>query len=156
MGIWKKLFGNGEEEVDYYAEGVELLGAGRYHEALTSFRLAHREAPADVAVLQQLAVTYTRIGMTDEAIRNYRAALARDGAAAGAHYGLAFLLLREGRPDEAASHLRAFLAAPPSGPEADRHTEHARQALAELDGLRAGADRAGPGVADAPGGDRSG
>jgi hypothetical protein len=46
MGIWKKLFGSDEDAVDYYNEGVELLKVGKYHEALTSFRLAQRGGAA--------------------------------------------------------------------------------------------------------------
>lgn len=134
MEFLKKLLGGHEDEdrVDYYREGLELLAVGRYHEALTSFRLALREHPADVAVLQQIAITYTRIGMTDEAAKTYRTVLERDPEAVGAHYGLAFLMLREGRPDAASEHLRLFLADPPKQPEAQRHVTHARQTLAEL------------------------
>lgn len=132
MGIWKKLFGDSEEAVDYYQEGVDLLNVGKFHEALTSFRLALRETPSDAAVLQQMAITYTRIGMTEEAIRTYRAVLSRDEAASGAHYGIAFLLLHAGRKDEAARHLRSFLEVPPSGPEAERHVQHARETLTSL------------------------
>ncbi len=142
MSLWKKLFRQETDAVDYYDEGLALLNAGKYHEALTSFRLAQRDAPEDAAVLQQIAVTYTRIGMTDEAIRAYRKALSSDATAAGAHYGLAFLLLREGRPDDAASHLREFLAQPPAGPEAERHVEHAKQTLAQLDAGLVGSDDA--------------
>ena len=134
MSFWKKLFGEDSADVvDYYREGLELLRLGNYHEALTSFRLAQRDAPQDPAVLQQIAITYTRIGMTEEACRTYRSVLAHDGAASGAHYGLAFLLLREGRREEAERHLRAFLDSPPGGAEAQRHIEHAREALTELE-----------------------
>ena len=134
MNFWKRIFGDDSDakKVDYYGEGVELLNAGKYHEALTSFRLALREVPNDSAVLQQIAVAYTRIGMTDEAIKTYRNVLAHDDHAAGAHYGLAFLMLRDGRRDAAAQHLRAFLDAPPDGPEAQRHIEHARETLQTL------------------------
>jgi len=132
MGFWKKLFGNETEKVDYYREGVELLAVGKYHEALTSLRLALRESPQDTAVLQQIAIAYTRIGMTDEAVKTYRSVLATQPRAAGAHYGLAFLLLRQGRTDEAGEHLRAFLAEPPEGPEARRHVAHAKETLEEL------------------------
>lgn len=135
MSLWKKLFNSGEQErVDYYREGLELLNVGKFHEALTSFRLALREQPRDTAVLQQMAITYTRIGMTDEALRTYRAVLDRNPTEPGAHYGLAFLLLKEGRPQDAAQHLRTFLSNPPSGPEASRHIEHARQTLSEIQG----------------------
>ena len=134
MGFWKKLFdADSEEKVDYYNEGVDLLNLGKYHEALTSFRLALRESPDDPAALQQIAITYTRIGMTDEAIKTYRAVLAGDSTASGAHYGLAFLLLREGRKDDAVEHLRSFLAMAPEGPEAQRHIDHARETLSSLE-----------------------
>ncbi|MDX1674990.1 MAG: tetratricopeptide repeat protein [Longimicrobiales bacterium] len=135
MDFLKKLFNapSDEPDVDYYREGVELLRAGRYHEALTSFRLAERSAPGDSAVQQQIAITYTRIGMTDEAMKVYEMVLARDPRAVGAHYGLAFLKLREGDRATAVSHLRRFLESPPDQPEASRHVEHARETLARLE-----------------------
>ena len=138
MDFLKKLFSASEDEgaVDYYREGVELLGAGRYHEALTSLRLALRENPKDVAVLQQMAIAHTRIGMTDEAVKTYRAVLERDSKASGAHYGLAFLLLREGQQEEAEQHLRRFLESPPDEPEASAHIEHARATLERLEAER--------------------
>jgi tetratricopeptide (TPR) repeat protein len=136
MAFWKRLFSEGQDDdrVDYYREGLELLQVGKFHEALTSLRLALREAPGDAAVLQQMAIAYTRIGTTDEAIRTYRQVLERDPHAVGAHYGLAFLLLRDGRKDEAIDHLRAFLAAPPGSAEAAQHISHARETLATLTG----------------------
>lgn len=135
MAFWKKLFGSRDEDkVDYYREGLQLLQAGQYHEAVTSFRLALRENPHDQATAQQIAIAYTRIGMTDEAVKAYRGVLERDPRASGAHYGLAFLLLREGRTAEAVPHLRAFLTHPPEGPEARRHIDHARETLAALEG----------------------
>lgn len=135
MDFLKKLFSTPEDQavVDYYREGVDLLRAGRYHEALTSFRLALREAPGDVAIMQQIAIAHSRIGMTDEAIRTYQSVLARDPKAVGAHYGLAFLLLREGREGEALKHLRRFLESAPEREEAQRHVEHARATLARLE-----------------------
>lgn len=135
MDFLKKLFHtpDPDEEIDYYREGVELLKAGRYHEALTSFRLAQRNDPGDLAIQQQIAITYTRIGMTDEAMKTYRGVLERDPEAMGAHYGLAFLELREGRRAEAISHLRRFLQSPPDRPEANRHVAHARETLARLE-----------------------
>lgn len=140
MAWWKKLFSTdaNAEGVDYYAEGLELLKTGNYHEALTSFRLAQREAPDDAAVMQQIAIAYTRIGMTEEAAKTYRGVLSRDPTAPGAHYGLAFLLLNEGKQDEASQHLHAFLEQPPSGPGAERHLQHARETLARLEGREEG------------------
>lgn len=135
LAFWKKLFGGDDRtRVDYYSEGVELLEAGKFHEALTSFRLALKESPGDRVVLQQIAICYTRIGMTDEAAKTYRHVLEKDPAAAGAHYGLAFLLLKDDQSDEAAGHLEAFLAHAPPGAEAAQHVDHARLALARLRG----------------------
>lgn len=134
MGFWKKLFKDDVKEVDYYAEGLELMAVGKYHDALTSFRLALRDDPQDPTILQQVAMAYTRIGMTEQAARTYRTVLERKPRSAGAHYGLAFLMVREGRAEEAVPHLEAFLAAPPDGAEASRHVEHARRTLAELRG----------------------
>lgn len=136
MAWWRNLItGRSDDasgETDYYQEGTELLRQEKFHEALTSFRLALRESPHDTDVLQQIAVTYTHIGMTDEAMRTYRRVLELKPAAAGAHYGLAFLLLQRGSRKEGISHLKEFLSHPPDIPEAQRHVEHARQTLDEL------------------------
>ncbi|MEX0935463.1 MAG: tetratricopeptide repeat protein [Gemmatimonadota bacterium] len=136
MTWWNKLFGGDadSEKVDYYEEGLALLREGRFHEALTSFRLALKEAPGDTVVLQQIAIAYTRIGMTEEASKTYRHVLQKDPAAAGAHYGLAYLLLRRGEQQEAARHLESFLANPPRGSDAGEHISHARSTLAGLRG----------------------
>ena len=133
MGWMNKLFGSDEtSRVDYYDEGLSLLADGKFHEALTSFRLALKEHPGDPVILQQIAISYTRIGMTDEAAKTYRHVLTKDPTASGAHYGLAFLLLRAGHKDEAMSHLRAFLEHPPSEGDAAQHVSHARATLAQL------------------------
>lgn len=138
MAWWRNIISGGSESSsdrpDYYAEGSDLLRQEKYHEALTSFRLALREDPGDTDVLQQIAVAYTLIGMTDEAARTYRRVLELKPHASGAHYGLAFLLLQRGSRDEAVAHLRAFLARPPKVGGAERHVEHARVTLAELTG----------------------
>src|SRR5690606_39592491 len=98
MTWWNRIFGGQDdaERVDYYEEGYALLSEGKFHEALTSFRLALKESPGDPVVLQQIAIAYTRIGMTEEAAKTYRHVLSKDPRASGAHYGLAFLLLRAG------------------------------------------------------------
>lgn len=131
-----KLFGasGDDRRVDYYQEGLELLSDGKFHEALTSFRLALKEAPGDPVVLQQIAISYTRIGMTDEAAKTYRHVLKNEPDAAGAHYGLAFLYLRAGEHEDALRHLRAFLANVPDDGEAEEHVQHARTTMAQLTG----------------------
>jgi len=125
MSFWKKLLGgeNSHGRIDYYAEGMELLSVGKFH-----------EAPGDPVVLQQIAVAYTRIGMTDEAAKTYRHVLQKSPNASGAHYGLAFLMIRAGQAKGAVPHLKSFLAHPPSGPDAAQHVEHAQSTLAQLTG----------------------
>lgn len=142
MSFWKSLFGDNEstEKVDYYKEGLALLQQGQFHEALTSFRLALKESPGDTVVLQQIAIAYTRIGMTEEAAKTYRHVLQKDPSAVGAHYGLAYLLLRKGEEREAIQHLEAFLKDPPRGADAREHVNHARATLAQLRGENSNLD----------------
>lgn len=133
MAFWNKILGNEDvQRVDYYREGLDLLAAGKFHEALTSFRLALKESPGDAIVLQQIAICYTRIGMVEEAAKTYRHVLQKDPASPGAHYGLAFILLRGDQPQESIPHLEAFLGNAPSDEEASAHVEHARWTLAQL------------------------
>ena len=145
MAFWKKLLGSEDAQpVDYYTEGTELLAAVKFHEALTSFRLALKESPGDAIVLQQIAICYTRIGMVEEATKTYRHVLKKDPAASGAHYGLAFILLRGEQPEEAIHHLEAFLSKTPGGEEAGPHVEHARWTLAQLRNQAHGTDQEAP------------
>ena len=135
MPWWSFLTGaSGKEEdrPDYYREGLELAQEERYHEALTSLRLALREHPGDVATLEQMAIVYTRMGMTDEAIKMYQRALEKDPESAGAHYGIAFPYLNRGRDTEAAVHLDAFLRSGAELPGSEKHASHARETLERL------------------------
>lgn len=135
MAFWNKILGNEQARpVDYYEEGLGLLTDGKFHEALTSFRLALKESPGDAVVLQQIAICYTRIGMVDEAAKTYRHVLLKDPTASGAHYGLAFILLRSEQPQESIQHLEAFLSNAPPDDGAGAHVEHARWTLAQLRG----------------------
>ncbi|HKK28188.1 MAG TPA: tetratricopeptide repeat protein [Gemmatimonadota bacterium] len=130
--FWERDERDDERPPDYYAEGVDLTRQERYHEALTSFRLALRERPDDLATLEQMAVVYTRIGMTDEALKTYGRVLERESGRPAAHYGAGFLLLNRGREEEAVEHLEAFLRQQPDTPDAERHVRHARDTLERL------------------------
>ncbi len=141
MGFWKRLFGRRDAELlpqrlDYLNEALALERQGDYDAALTSYRLALRDHPNDLRVLQNMAIAYTKTNRLEEAIRVYRRALEVDGTSPGAHYGLAFLLVRRGDREGAAQHLKAFLGHPPRGPDAAKWIEHAEQALADLDAGR--------------------
>lgn len=138
MSFWKRLFGRRREELqpqrlDYLNEALALERQGDYDAALTSYRLALRDHPNDLRVLQNMAIAFTKTNRIDEAIRVYRRALEVDATLAGAHYGIAFLLIRRGDAETAARHLRAFLGHPPRGPDAARWIQHAERALGEID-----------------------
>ena len=138
MSIWKRMFGKGSREsvspqrLDYLNEGLALERQGDFEAALTSYRLALRDNPADSRILLNMAIAFTKTGQPEEAIRHYKRALELDDSLGGAHYGVAFLLLKRGDSKEAAQHLRAFLARPPKGPDAERWVRHAETALREI------------------------
>lgn len=139
MSFWRRLFRGGRSDslepqrLDYLNEALALERQGDYEAALTSYRLALRDNPNDLRVLQYMAIALTKTGRQDEAIRQYRRALAIDEDLVGAHYGLAFLLKGRGEGHEAVSHLRAFLSHPPKGSDAERWIRHAESALRELE-----------------------
>jgi tetratricopeptide (TPR) repeat protein len=139
MSFWRRLFGGGRSDslkpqrLDYLNEALALERQGDYEAALTSYRLALRDNPNDLRILQNMAIAFTKTGQPDEAIRHYRRALALDDGQVGAHYGLAFLLKGRGEAGEAAEHLRAFLSRPPKGSDAERWIRHAEAALRDLE-----------------------
>lgn len=137
MSFWKRLFGRRRpavkpQRLDYLNEALALERQGDYDAALTSYRLALRDHPADPRVLQNIAIAFTKTNRYDEAIRHYRRALEIEPDLAGAHYGIAFLLLKRGETEAAEKHLRTFLSRPPRGPDAEKWVEHAERALAEM------------------------
>ena len=135
---WKRFFGLRRaapvkpQRLDYLNEALALERQGDFDAALTSYRLALRDHPTDLRVLQNIAIAFTKTNRYDEAIRHYRRALEIDPDLAGAHYGIAFLLMRRGENDAAVRHLRAFLSRPPRGPDADKWIDHAQRALSRL------------------------
>ena len=137
---WKRLFGLRRDppvqpqRLDYLNEALALERQGDYDAALTSYRLALRDHPTDLRVLQNIAIAYSKTRRHDEAIRYYRKALEIDGTLGGAHYGLAFLLLKRGETEAAVTHLEEFLSRPPRGPDGQKWVEHAKQTLADLKG----------------------
>ena len=138
MSFWQRMFGKGTrrnlspQRLDYLNEGLALERQGDFEAALTSYRLAFRDNPADSRILLNMAIAFTKTGQPDEAIRHYKRALELDDSLGGAHYGVAFLLLKRGDVQQATEHLRAFLARPPKGPDAERWVRHAESALRDI------------------------
>jgi tetratricopeptide (TPR) repeat protein len=138
MSWLRRLLGGKSESeskarrLDYLSEALVLERQGDYDAALTSYRLALRDTPNDLRVLQNMAIAFSRTGRSEEAIRAYRRALEIDSSLSGAHYGLAFLLVKRGEHAGAEKHLQAFLANPPAGEEAERWVRHAQATLEQL------------------------
>jgi tetratricopeptide (TPR) repeat protein len=101
--------GRDGRHTDFLKEALDLESRGDFPNALTSYRLALRERPDDLRVLQNIAIAFSKTGQPEEAIRTYRRALQLAPDLAGAHYGLAFLLLKRGDTAHAGLHLEAFL-----------------------------------------------
>lgn len=121
---------------DFLKEALDLESRGDFANALTSYRLALRERPDDLRVLQNIAIAFSKTGQPEEAIRTYRRALQLAPDLAGAHYGLAYLLLKRGDTAHAGLHLDAFLRNTTDGDEASaRFRSHAQQTLDQLKGL---------------------
>lgn len=144
MSFWSRILGGRSDNelkpqrLDYLNEALHLERQGDLDAALTSYKLALRDKPDDHRVLQNMAIAYSRTGSIEEAMRCYRRALEIEPKLTGAHYGLAFILLKRGEYDAAEPHLKAFLASPPTGNEAERWIQHAREGLDELRARREG------------------
>lgn len=141
MSWWKRLLGGSSDRdasrpVDFLREAIELEKRGDYSNALTSYRLALREKPDDLQVLQNMAIAFSRTGQPEEAIRSYRRALQIDPELAGAHYGLAYLLLKRGDTAHTAMHLEGFLRnTSATDPQQAKFRAHAEQTLRELESM---------------------
>ena len=140
MTWWRRLTGgtSGRERrpMDFLAEALELESRGDFANALTSYRLALRERPDDLRVLQNIAIAFSKTRQPEEAIRTYRRALELAPDLAGAHYGLAFLLLKRGDTAHAGLHLEAYLRnSSDNDANTVRFRAHAQQALDGLKGI---------------------
>jgi tetratricopeptide (TPR) repeat protein len=149
MSWWSRLIGGNSDadlkpqRLDYLSEAMALERQGDFDAALTSYKLALRDRPNDTKILQNMAIAFTKTHRPEEAIRYYRHALDISPHLSGANYGLAYLLLKRGDRMGAERHLEAFLTTPPSGPEAERWVQHAKETLGTL--------RSGEAVREDPG-----
>ncbi len=138
MSWWSRLIGGRSDSelkpqrLDYLKEALVLERQGDLDAALTSYRLAHRDKPNDVQVLENMAIVCSKMGRTEEAIRWYRRALDLKPTLPAAHYGLAFILLKRGDRDGARTHLEGFLASAPGEPHMAAWVERARSTLDQL------------------------
>lgn len=138
MSWWSRLIGGRSDSelkpqrLDYLKEALVLERQGDLDATLTSYRLAHRDKPSDVQVLENMAIVCSKMGRTEEAIRWYRRALEIKPNLPAAHYGMAYILLRRGEQDGARSHLEGFLATASGEPHMATWIERARTTLDQL------------------------
>lgn len=74
-------------------EGVKLIRAGQFDEALFKLEQAHRSAPANPTIENLLGIVETKLDRVDEADKHYRSAIKLDPAQAAFHRNLGFNLL---------------------------------------------------------------
>ena len=139
MSWWSRLIGGRSDSelkpqrLDYLKEALVLERQGDLDAALTSYRLAHRDKPTDVQVLENMAIVCSKMGRTEEAIRWYRRALDIKPNLPAAHYGMAFILLRRGEREGARSHLEGFLSTASGEPHMSAWIDRARATLNDLE-----------------------
>jgi tetratricopeptide (TPR) repeat protein len=98
--------------------GLAELNAGRYQEALATFRTAISASPRRIDVRYNLALTLIQADHRLEAIRELRRILALEPAHVRAHAKLAELLSGLGRFNQAQWHLERAIQADPSDKDA--------------------------------------
>ena len=68
MSFWRRMFGKGSrrnlspQRLDYLNEALALERQGDFEAALTSYRLAFRDNPADSRILLNMAIAFTKTG----------------------------------------------------------------------------------------------
>lgn len=87
-------------------EGVSLIRAGHFDEALVKLEEAHRAAPRDAIIENLLGITETQLGHIDEANSHYRSAIHLDPTKAAPYRNLGFNLLTARKYVEAEPELR--------------------------------------------------
>ena len=74
-------------------EGVALIRAGRYDQALIKLEEAHRASPRNATIENLLGITETQLGHPDAAATHFRSAIRLDPSQVGPHRNLGFNLL---------------------------------------------------------------
>ncbi|MGO8673047.1 MAG: tetratricopeptide repeat protein [Capsulimonadaceae bacterium] len=100
--------------------GTDLAQSGHLEEALESLQTTAAVYPHLTAVLQNLAVTYFRLGRYPDAEREFRLILTNHPVDPDMHLSLAMTLAAEGKTSDAVAHCRRALALRPNYPQASR------------------------------------
>ncbi len=95
------------------SDGNRLFAAGRYQEAVATFRRAVALGPQDAETRTNLAAALARAGDPAEAETEFREAIRLDPAAVVARFGLAAIFAQQGRDDAAVALYEEALARDP-------------------------------------------
>jgi choline-sulfatase len=109
-----------------------LASSGRHQEALTRFRAAVKQWPADATLYHELAVIARELGLADEALRAEEAALALDVSDPAAHNGKGLLLADAGRDAEAVKAFEEAIRLDPTNAVYHANLGNARRSLGDL------------------------
>jgi tetratricopeptide (TPR) repeat protein len=105
---------------DLTRDGLDLYRQGAFADARDTFRAALAFRPDDAELLFHLARCSDRMGLAEEAERQYRECLERDGDHGEGRHALTVLLVKRGRRGEAVKMAEDWLRASPdrAGPYA--------------------------------------
>ncbi len=95
-------------------KGAEALEAGRYDEAIASFRRAAEARPADPTAADNLGVAFHRAGLLDSALAAYQAAVRLQPAYIKAYVDMGYAFLDLGNASAAESAAREALLREPN------------------------------------------
>lgn len=133
-------------------QGLDLIRAGRYEEALEAEDRALALAPKDPNAHSYRGSALLQLGRTEEALSAYERVLVLAPQAAVAHYNRANALRRLGRHPDALASLKLALAIKPAYPDALTAAGIVLQALGDTAGALSHYERAialDPAAADA-------
>ena len=119
-----------------------LAAGGRKTEALTRFRAAVKQWPADASLYHELAVVARELGRAEEALRAEEAALALAAGDPLALNGKGLLLVDAGRHAEAAKAFEAAMSADPTNAMYAANLGNALRAMGQLEAAGAAYRRA--------------
>ena len=118
---------------DLIAKGTAFLNAGAWQEATACFEAAHRTAPHDLTLLNNLGLCHANSGKLDEAAECFREILRLQPDSASALMNLGNLELSRANPEDAVAHYEAVLARVSAEPGLVNNLGMAYRATAQVD-----------------------
>lgn len=118
LKVERDSFEVGREVEALAKQGNEHFAAGRFEDALKSFKEAALLKPDELKASQAIVQTYAALKRPNDAVLFYRQTTAANPANAADHYGLGLALERAGNAEEAAASFREAIRLKPNFAEA--------------------------------------